>query len=196
MGERDNPISVRSKRRITESLLELMRDIPFSRISIKDIVERAGLTRQTFYHNFDSKEEVLMHKEGELFDEFLHDLMKHQITEWDHIILYYFRYWQQHADFVRLLIKNNLVYIMETKAPSYYETVRNYFRLEESKLSETEFHYVYSFCSGAIITMLISWIENGMVMNAQEMTDLVLKLLDGTVLRENQSLVRFPEGEC
>lgn len=48
MGDRDNPISVRSKRRITESLLELMHERPFSKISIKDIVERAGLTRQTF----------------------------------------------------------------------------------------------------------------------------------------------------
>lgn len=45
MGGRDNPISIRSKRKITDSLLSLMREYPFSKISIKDIVERAGLTR-------------------------------------------------------------------------------------------------------------------------------------------------------
>ena len=57
MIERENPISVRSKRLITDALISIMEEKPFSKISIRDIVEKAGLTRQTFYHNFDSKEE-------------------------------------------------------------------------------------------------------------------------------------------
>lgn len=192
MGERDNPISVRSKRRITESLLEIMHDVPFSKISIKDIVERAGLTRQTFYHNFESKEDVLIHREEELFEDFLQYLMSHQITEWNNIVLYYFRYWQHNADFVRLLIKNDLVYIMESNVPAYSEPVRKNFKLEESHLTETEFKYIYDFCSGAIISLMVSWIRSGMVMSATEMADLVMQLLNGTILRENQSLVSFP----
>ena len=67
MVGRENPISVRSKRLITDALIELMGEKAFSKISIRDIVERAGLTRQTFYHNFDSKEEVLLHKSDSLF---------------------------------------------------------------------------------------------------------------------------------
>lgn len=192
MGDRDNPISVRSKRRITESLLELMHDTQFSKISIKDIVEKAGLTRQTFYHNFESKEEVLIHKEGELFEDFLHYLAQHQITKWESIVLYYFRYWQRNADFLRLLIKNNLVYVLEVNVPQYYPTVRGGLNLEKTELTETEFQQVYSFCSGGIINMLVSWVQTGMVLNAQEMTDLAMKLLDGTVLRNNPEVFWFP----
>jgi len=70
MLERDNPISVRSKRLITEALLEIMEEVPFAKISIRDIVDKAGLTRQTFYHNFESKEDVLIHKLDDLFDGF------------------------------------------------------------------------------------------------------------------------------
>ena len=33
--------------------------VPFVKITVKDIVAKAGLTRQTFYHNFETKEEVL-----------------------------------------------------------------------------------------------------------------------------------------
>lgn len=194
MGDRDNPISVRSKRRITESLLELMHERPFSKISIKDIVERAGLTRQTFYHNFDSKEEVLMNKEGELFGEFMQYLMNNQVTEWNNIVLYYFRFWQHNADFVRLLIRNNLVFVLEGKAPAYYEAIRGNVKMEKTELTELEFQYIYAFCSGAIINMLVSWVESGMVLTPQEMTELVMKLFNGSILKKYGNLVWFPTG--
>ncbi len=193
MGDRDNPISVRSKRRITDSLLELMHERPFSKISIKDIVERAGLTRQTFYHNFNSKEEVLMNKEGELFEEFMQYLMKNQVTEWNNIVLYYFRFWQHNADFARLLIKNNLVFVLESKAPDYYEAIRGNVKMEQTELTELEFSYIYSFCSGAIINMLVSWVQSGMVLSPQEMTNLVMKLFDGTIMKKYGNLVWFPQ---
>lgn len=184
VGERDNPISVRSKRRITESLLELMHDTPFAKISIKDIVERAGLTRQTFYHNFESKEEVLIHKEEELFEGLLQYLVDNRISDWENIIWFYFRYWQRNSDFVKLLINNNLVYILEAKYPEYFKLMQ-FVEFRETDLSDIEAEYVYSFVSGAIVNMLVSWIKTGMVMTAREMADLVMQILDGTVLKRN-----------
>jgi hypothetical protein len=42
VDKRPNPISERSRRRITEALISLMHQKPFGKISIKEVVEEAG----------------------------------------------------------------------------------------------------------------------------------------------------------
>lgn len=49
----------RVRTKITEALLELMGEKPFSEISVIEIVNRAGVARQSYYRNFSSKEEIV-----------------------------------------------------------------------------------------------------------------------------------------
>jgi hypothetical protein len=49
----------RSKSWIFEALMILMDEKPYDKITILDIVEKAGIARQTFYRNFNNKNEVL-----------------------------------------------------------------------------------------------------------------------------------------
>ncbi len=183
MGERDNPISVRSKHRITESLLELMKTEPFGKISIKDIVERAGLTRQTFYHNFTSKEDVLQYRGNELFEEFLAHVEEREIDDWEHVVTFYFRFWQRHAEFLRLLIDQDLIYLMQLQYPSFKELRKSGFMGVFTE-APTAGSLAYSFYSGAIFNLLVTWIEEGMRKSVKEVTDLAMDLLDGTVFDE------------
>lgn len=54
-----NPTAIQSQQWLTESLIALMEIKLFSQITIQDIYSRAGLSRQTFYNFFKSKEEIL-----------------------------------------------------------------------------------------------------------------------------------------
>lgn len=180
MSDRDNPISVRSKRHITDALLSLMQDEPFSKISIKEIVDEAHLTRQTFYHNFDSKEDVLLLHADELFQEFMQHLVDNNISKWQDVLWFYFRYWQRNSDFVELLIKNNLVYIMEARLPGYFKVIQET-HMKDVGLTDTEAEFVYSFISGAVVNMLVSWIRGGQVLTTREMAALAIQLIDGTL---------------
>jgi AcrR family transcriptional regulator len=58
-GKKINPISVQSKEWIMTSLLELLSEKPYSKITITEITSAAQLARRTFYRNFDSKEDIL-----------------------------------------------------------------------------------------------------------------------------------------
>ncbi|MGM9662555.1 MAG: TetR/AcrR family transcriptional regulator [Oscillospiraceae bacterium] len=58
MYQGSNPIAKRSQDWLAEALLELLKTKAYAQISIKDICGKAGLSRQTFYQMFDSKEEV------------------------------------------------------------------------------------------------------------------------------------------
>ncbi|MCR5214260.1 MAG: TetR/AcrR family transcriptional regulator, partial [Eubacterium sp.] len=59
MNKSTNPSSVRSKKEITDALLKLMQNHPYSEISVKQIVMETPLERKTFYNNFSSKDDVL-----------------------------------------------------------------------------------------------------------------------------------------
>lgn len=57
MGE--NPIAVRSKKRLTASLSELIEEKPYRDITITELCSRAKLSRPAFYQNFDSMSNIL-----------------------------------------------------------------------------------------------------------------------------------------
>ena len=49
----------RTKSWIFEALMLLMDEMPYSKITVSDISEKAGIARTTFYHNYDEKDDVL-----------------------------------------------------------------------------------------------------------------------------------------
>ena len=56
---------------IIEALLLLMKKKEYKDISITEICERAGVTRMSFYRNFDSKEDILKKWLTRITDSFL-----------------------------------------------------------------------------------------------------------------------------
>lgn len=55
--------------KITDGLLELMKETPFAEITVSDIVREAGVGRASFYRHFDSKEAVVRHHMARLLKE-------------------------------------------------------------------------------------------------------------------------------
>ena len=41
-----------TKRAITESFMKLINQVPFDKITVKDIVEDCGVNRNTFYYHY------------------------------------------------------------------------------------------------------------------------------------------------
>ena len=54
---RINPKNIVVKESITQALLILMESKDFEKITITDIVNRAGVVRMSFYRNYTSKED-------------------------------------------------------------------------------------------------------------------------------------------
>lgn len=185
VSERENPISVRSKRRITQALLELMKDIPFSKISIKDIVDRAGLTRQTFYHNFETKEAVLLGQLDEYMDGFIRYIAKKNISGWEDVTCCFFRYWQEHAEFVRILMKNDLTHLMTARMLYYFDSVKAV-HFDKTDLTDAEARLWFAFVSGALVNTLTSWLSSPGGISARSLSQMVLTMMDGTMMGRNE----------
>ena len=141
------------KEAIMQALVELMKERDISQISIKDIVARAGVGRSSFYRNFSSKEDILLQRIDALFD----GISPSRPLEVAHVrefMVGQFRVFKANRELFEVLQRNGLLYLL------YPQTNRNARRL-------VDFHGLYrnpyqaAFFSGAGVSVLIQWIENG-----------------------------------
>jgi AcrR family transcriptional regulator len=58
----------RTRSWIFEALMTLMDEKPYNKISVSDIVEKAGIARQTFYRSYNNKDDVILQFFDELFN--------------------------------------------------------------------------------------------------------------------------------
>lgn len=60
---------VRTRKLLSRALINLLMDMPFEKISVMDLCERAMVHRATFYNHFESKEHLLEYSLDELKSE-------------------------------------------------------------------------------------------------------------------------------
>ena len=54
-----NPQVKRTKRFLQDALIELLKEKPYQKITVTDLVTRSGLSRTTFYAHYEYKEELI-----------------------------------------------------------------------------------------------------------------------------------------
>ena len=57
-----NKTALTSQRQIAEAMMRLIQDKPYAQISVSELCKEAGISRQTFYSLFDSKENVVIYE--------------------------------------------------------------------------------------------------------------------------------------
>lgn len=95
---------------ITQSLLLLLRKKSLDEISVKEIVEKAGVNRSTYYRHFVSKHEIIRHFFADILDEYLLELPEEIDVE-----AYFtgmFRRFLNYKDILILLERLSLSYLL------------------------------------------------------------------------------------
>lgn len=176
--ETNNITALKSKMWITDSLLLLMETKDYNKISITEIINNTELTRQTFYRNFDSKEDVLCTYINKLYEECFNEINKAPCNNLKTILIIFFEYWLKHKDFFLLLKKSNFNYKIKD---SYYLLMNKYFEELSTCLqfkSEIEKNYIKHFLLGGLIQVKINWVEQGFIESPKEISEFLLKCIN------------------
>lgn len=187
MKKSNNPSSIRSKKWIINSLLKLMHQKPYNQISIKEIMENADLSRQTFYLNFNSKDEVLNTYLEQLVKESF-SIMPEEKFNYTHKDLFStpFHYWDKHSNIIELLLKNHIVFALhdifiKTLAEHAKEKIPNLIEGPDYKL-----RYFIEFLAGAFLNVIILWINDGKIIPVEELADMLFNLSQDYHALKNQ----------
>jgi AcrR family transcriptional regulator len=162
MKNSQNPSSIRSKKEITDALIKLMQDNPFSEITVKQIVLETGLERKTFYNNFSSKDDVL----DSIINSAIYEYVQALTTSPDGPLTVIFDFCDKNRELLQLLHKNNMLYLLLLKLnvviPELNKSIdmsNNPFR---DLIGSLDPDYLIAFNIGAIWNVIFKWVDRGM----------------------------------
>ena len=152
------------------SLMQLLEKKELKKITISELVERAGVTRAAFYRNYSSKEQIL----EEIFKNTVQGITDkleefNFKTEMYQIWLFLFKEAKKEARVISLAIDYNFEKLL-TQAVFDFLEKRN---RNAKKMTNS---YMNSFWSSAVVSVLSKWIKDGMKVPAEKIASLGLPL--------------------
>lgn len=160
--------------RMDKAFLELLGTKSFACITVKEICERAGVNRSTFYLHYETLSDLLFESVGYLNRQFL-DYVKpdtYDIIErlrncpLDELYLVtpkyltpYLRYIKDHKRLFLTVVENASVLNMES---IYEKMFRHIFSpiLDRYKVPEQDRHYIMSFYIQGLMAIITEWLKN------------------------------------
>lgn len=158
------------------ALIHLMAEKELDRISVTELVARAGVSRTAFYSNYSSKEEILTRWLADSVERLCaitrEALQKGRITE---VYVRLFDQIRRDVDGFSALFKANLQEML-------------FSRLEESVLTQfapydTETRYVITAWCGALNYLIVRWVRDGMREPSDQIAVLCMEFTEPFILK-------------
>lgn len=157
-----------------EALLLLLKEKPYETITITDITTKAGIARQTFYRNYQSKDDVvILHLDGLFWQLKNFSQTKEKMTARDSY-LQTFIIFANHREELLKLKEAGLDHLIFQRIWDYNQEFIAQLRLSENLNSADRFALRYQL--GGLMNILIEWILDDMLLPAEAMAKLFEEL--------------------
>ncbi len=138
---------------ITKALIKLMNEKPFDDITVTELVAKAGVSRVSFYRNFQNKTHILEEYLKQIWYRWEKDYKKDITGGQNQFIESILKHFYKNKDFNLLLYQHGMAELI-------YEVVRWGAKIEESN-SNIE-SYIKSMVAGAVFGLADEWLRKGM----------------------------------
>jgi AcrR family transcriptional regulator len=171
----------RTRDALGDALIELMQEKPFDTITVQDVLDRAHVSRSTFYSHYSDKDDLLMSDAEEFFESISMALSLHGDKS-DRVfpVQEFFVHLSDVQPFYKALVKSG-------KFQENMELARGHFaRGIERRLSElprgksippNQLPAIAFTHAGALLSLLTWWLDRGMRESPQEMDELFHKMI-------------------
>ena len=165
-----------TRRMLKEKLTEMLHETDIYHVSIRELCQRADINRTTFYKHYGSQFDLLSDMEKDLLD-FLSRTITEHAENPAQIIRSSCEYLEEHLDFVRLIINNNV-------DPLFPQKLLNLAAVREAILSKTAscpdsglHEYVFNYITYGAYRILCVWLNKDRREPPEEIADLLLSLI-------------------
>lgn len=160
------------------ALLELMREKPFEKITVKSICERAGVNRGTFYSHYTDIYAMIEDAENYLNKELISIteqwLQQYPNQQRQSLFIPYLHYIKEHRYFYRISLTNRKnLSVKKTFKPLWEQIVLPQCQQSERIGEDTLLYYFIAF-EGSITMVLQHWIETD-CRDSEEMVAAILQ---------------------
>ncbi len=152
------------------SLMQLLEKKELAKITISELVHRAGVSRAAFYRNYSSKEQMLEEIFGKTVQKIMDKLGQFNLrTELYQVWIILFKEAKKEARLISLAMDYNLEKYLTQAVFNFLE------KRQQSKREASS--YIHSFWSSALVSVLSKWIKDGMQVPAEKIASLGLPLM-------------------
>ncbi|RHW34015.1 TetR/AcrR family transcriptional regulator [Lysinibacillus yapensis] len=185
---------IKTKRLLKNSFLQLLQEEEFEDISITSIVERARISRVTFYNHYDNKENLL----NEIIDDVITDfvnayrepyqtLKNFSIKDVKTTSLRVFDHVYRNATFYKAIVHSYLLTFFSSQLTLAIKKLgETDFRVSDSKIN----HDLYTtYLAYAIPGLIIEWVKDGMKYSPIYMSEQLMSIM---IMSPEQRIKKLP----
>ena len=171
-----------TKKALADALKKMMVIKPIDRITVNDLVETCGVSRQTFYYHFDDVYDLLEwvfeeDANANLPSEVVYDNWKNDVTLW-------FKYLYENSTFaLNVYNSNSRLYMLRYIKGRLCACIRSFSEIvaEGRSIDRQDFEFIVEFYSNIVVGLISQWMDAGMQLPKEITTDKVLRVLDNSI---------------
>ena len=165
----------RTKLLISLALYQLMFKSEYEDISVKDICDKARISRMSFYRYFTCKDDIFINYCDERFEEFYNEFFSKQDSSVEDFVTSLFTFIKRYARQINILIKAHKEQLLSSQFINY----ANYIITTSKKInndSSKANYLVAAFFAGGLFNAIMAWIQNGLRETPEDMTKIFVNL--------------------
>ena len=147
-----------TKRLLKDALTDMLRDTDIYHISIRELCEKADVNRTTFYKYYGSQFDLLADMEKDMLD-FLSNAITEHAANPVRIIETSCEYMENHLEFVRLIINNNVDPLFPQKLFSQAVVREAALAKYGDKQDPAELEYLFNFITYGAYRVVCVWLN-------------------------------------
>lgn len=171
--DRKNQANKLARECIVTALMQLLKEKSLSAISISELTQRAGVSRMTYYRNYQSKEDIFSSYLEEALASYQKEARELSLNKkiYDPANLYHcFSYFNDHKEFLDSLFKSGLGHMLLTAISRYM--IEAWYKPEDG----IETYYALQAFAGALYNLYISWSSNGSKETPEELVKILRRI--------------------
>lgn len=154
---------------ISIAIYQLMYRLPYNKITVKLICEKAGVSRMSFYRYYSTKEDIFINFSDERFAEFYELYMEGKELSVELFTQNVIHYFKKYSRQIKILEKADKMAILITQFERYASYLMNHVR------SMTMFKYkdnplAVPYFAGGLFNVLVYWSKHNFKESEEEMT--------------------------
>ncbi|MCM1060529.1 MAG: TetR/AcrR family transcriptional regulator [Eubacterium sp.] len=176
MPVKENQRIMLTKKLLKNALIEMLRSDSLYHISIRELCERAGINRSTFYKYYGSQFDLLAEMEQDLLDDINLSLIKEN-TQNPGILSDILRYIEKNLDLVRLLLNSSVDPEFAGRLFAMPQIQKMIKQMLGSELSAAEYEYTSNFNIYGAYKMVLIWINKEERESPEWLADYIIRQL-------------------
>ncbi|MBV7505759.1 TetR/AcrR family transcriptional regulator [Bacillus sp. sid0103] len=178
---------LRTKRLIRDALTELMEEKGFEGITVRDLTEKAGINRGTFYLHYHDKFDLLEQSEAEILNEMKKIALEINPTDFMNFnsenepfpfIVNLFEFFHENSSFMKVILgpKGDASFQGKMKdfiKETFYNNIMSKINRENMLVPVDD---LFAYVSSAHLGVIQHWLESGMEKSPQEMAMILSRI--------------------